>query len=68
MEVHDPILNFRIIKNSSVESLPRFFLANQREYGKMQRLNQNFTQTYTMLEFSSFSMSLMITNTKLKIG
>ena len=43
MEVHDPRLNFRIIENTSVKSLPGIFLANQREYGKIQCLNQIFT-------------------------
>lgn len=37
MEVHDPILNFRIIKNSSVESLPRFF------FGKSKGIWENAT-------------------------
>ena len=34
MEVHDPIINFRIIKNTLVKSLPRLFWQIKRNMGK----------------------------------
>ena len=34
MEVHDPRLNFRIIKNASVKSLPGFFWQIKENMGK----------------------------------